>query len=202
MNIRYGIAGAAAAAIALCVVALRVGVGTTDVPRSRRSPAGSRSPERVSSFVRVPLAKSEPGAATLDPVPGPGAKFAPRRPEEIDSPTWRNARFAFNFRELGKMGPYVKAGLDGARREMSFCFDEAEGRSGADPGAGSKEHAVLLLYLEARAEALDVVDTRTERMGDATVELVECCRQVLRGFAIPAFDTAPGQRFRVRFELE
>ena len=131
-----------------------------------------------------------------------GAKVAPRRPEGIDSPSWRNARFAFTFRELGKMGPYVKAGLDGARREMSFCFDEANARSGADSGAASKEPAVLLLYLEARAEALDVVDTRTERMGDATVEMVECCRQVLRGFAIPAFDTAPGQRFRVRFELE
>jgi hypothetical protein len=200
--------GAGALAIALGLVAVWLLRGTTDVPRSGPALADPASPDgSASALVRVPIAPLEPpGGAARSTTPGPaadgGAKPAPRPAEGIDAPSWRNARFAFTFRELGKMGPYVKAGLDGARREMSFCFDEAKARSGQDAHQRSGQPAVLLLYLEAREGALDIVDTRTERMGEATVELVECCRQVLRGFTIPAFDTVPGQRFRVRFELE
>lgn len=116
-----------------------------------------------------------------------------------DAEAWRNAPMAFGFRELGTMGPYVKAGLDAARRDMDFCFQQE-----APPGAdrGPQKPAVLLLYVEAREGALDVVDARPESMGDATARLVECCRDVLRGYEIPAFKAVPGRRYRFRFVLE
>jgi len=41
-----------------------------------------------------------------------------------------------------------------------------------------------------------------ERPGDASPALVECCRQVLRGLEIPAFNVTPGQRYRLRFRLD
>jgi len=201
---RARFAGAGGLAVALVLVAVGLLRGTTDVPRYGRSVGASGSPEgSADAFVHVAPPEAPRGAAGST-APGAagdaGVKPATWHADGIDAPSWRNARFAFTFREMGKMGPYVKAGLDDARREMAFCFDERTSGSGHYQGSG--QPAVLLLYLEGREGALDIVDTRTEQMGDAAVDLVECCRQVLRGFAIPAFDTAPGQRFRVRFELE
>ncbi len=115
---------------------------------------------------------------------------------------------AFRLRELGPMGPYVKAGLDAARREMAFCFRQAGGAPAgapapvADPDAPSPDPAVLLLYLEAREGAIDVVGSRTEYLGTLAPELVECCREVLRGWEIPAFSAVPGRRYRLKFQLQ
>jgi len=67
---------------------------------------------------------------------------APAPKEEGDLASWRTAKFAFTFRELGAMGPYVKVGLDGARRDMAFCFEEANAS-----GAAASDPSVLLLYL-------------------------------------------------------
>jgi hypothetical protein len=106
------------------------------------------------------------------------------------------------------MGPYVKAGLDAARREMGFCFRQAGGSPAgasapvANPDAPSSEPAVLLLYLEAREGAIDVVGSRTEFLGASTAALVDCCREVLRGWEIPAFGAVPGRRYRVKFQLQ
>ncbi|MFL5404715.1 MAG: hypothetical protein ACJ79O_02530, partial [Myxococcales bacterium] len=139
---------------------------------------------------------SEPAGAERVQPAAPQAGPAPD--QEGDLSSWRSAKFAFTFRELGAMGPYVKVALDGARRDMAFCFDQADA---PDPDA-PRDPAVLLLYLEGREGALDVVDARAERLGRRTPELVECCRQVLRGLEIPAFKAVPGQRYRLRFQLD
>jgi len=161
----------------------------------------------VVTILKNPVVLPAPGnPATPDPAPpDPSppmtvpAEAAPQ--DEPDLASWDSARFAFTFRELGAMGPYVKVGLDGARRDMAFCFDQP-GAAAADPAEVSSQPAVLLLYLEAREGAIDVVDVRAERLGGATSPFVECCRQVLRGLEIPAFKAVPGQRYRVRFQLD
>jgi hypothetical protein len=106
----------------------------------------------------------------------------------------------------------VKAGLAAARRDMAFCFRQAGAAAEAAPPAGEvpddapppppSDPAVLLLYLEAREGALDIVDTRTEHRGTTAPELVECCREVLRGLEIPAFNVVPGQRYRLKYRLQ
>ena len=149
------------------------------------------------------VAPARPGAdrAPAAEAGGPAADAGAAAPDQgPDARAWRNAPMAFGLRELGAMGPYVKAGLDAARRDMEFCFRQEGAPSGAEPGA--QKAAVFLLYLEAREGALDVVDARPESMGSAPPRLVECCRDVLRGYVIPAFNSVPGRRYRFRFVLE
>lgn len=159
-------------------------------------PAIERTPAQEAALAAVPTA-------------APGDAF--------DTPEWQSAKVAFRPRELGRLGPYVQAGLDSARRDMDFCFRSArtpEERvaapaAAADP-AGEEEPppppradpAVLLLYVEAREGALDVVGTRLEHRGTTSTELVECCREVLRGLEIKAFNTVPGRRYRLRFRIQ
>ena len=133
-----------------------------------------------------------PPRAVPEPAPPPGPD------DGLDAPSWRDSRLAFRPRELGKIGPYVKAGLDAARREMAFCYRQA----GGPPPPRTSDPAILLLYLEAREGALDIIDTRTEYLGTSAPEVVECCREVLRGREIPAFDTEPGRRYRVKYRLQ
>jgi hypothetical protein len=108
------------------------------------------------------------------------------------------------MRDLGPLAAYVRTGLNDARREMGHCFeaDAAVRARAADPDAAPTGPAVLLLYLEARDGALDVIDTRVEYLGDSSPELVDCCRTVLRGYEISAFNAKPGQRYRVKYQLE
>lgn len=133
--------------------------------------------------------------------------------DDLDGPSWRSSRLAFRPRELGKLGPYVKAGLDAARRDMEFCYRQAASAPASAPRSAepaeesddepspSQDPAVLLLYLEARDGALDVVEARTEYAGSLPRELVACCREVLRGRQIPAFGAEPGRRYRLKYRL-
>jgi hypothetical protein len=112
------------------------------------------------------------------------------------------------MRELGRMGPYVKVALEDARRDMDFCFEQARGAASgeaaiaADESARPSAPAVLLLYLQAREGALDVVDVRTDYLGTSSREVVDCCREVLRGREISAFNAVAGRRYRVKYELQ
>jgi hypothetical protein len=100
------------------------------------------------------------------------------------------------------MGPYVKAGLDQARRDMEFCFREAERVAAqASAGAARRDPTVFRLYLVAREGAIDVVDVGLEHRGDATPELAACCAEVLRGLEIAAFRAEPGRRWRLAWQL-
>lgn len=170
---------------------------------SRFPPPGKESVESDggSEQPRPPPFASDADRSILPGDAGPHAGAGPVAPDpRADLGEWRNAPMAFGFRELGAMGPYVKAGLDAARRDMDFCFQQDA--DGPEADGGPRKPAVLLLYLEAREGALDVVDARPESTGDATPRLLECCREVLRGYEIPAFKAVPGRRYRFRFLLE
>jgi hypothetical protein len=221
------IAVAAATVVVLGALWLLWGRVDTRVPRQAEGavhgPEASATLGDASQAALAPevLAAAPPALLPPEPAParapeaGPGAApttaSAPPR-DGLDGPSWRNSRLAFRSRELGKMGPYVKAGLDAARRDMEFCFRQAGGAAAGAPGPAEdpdeappprpSDPAILLLYLEARDGAMDVVDARTEHRGTSAPGLVECCREVLRGLEIKAFDTVPGQRYRVKFRLQ
>jgi hypothetical protein len=143
------------------------------------------------------------GAPESPPVRQAAAAARPLPDEGPDAESWRRSKVAFRPRELGRLGASVKTALDAARRDMAFCLRGAAGAgSAAEDRARPPEPAILLLYLQAREGALEVVDTRTEYVGDATPEVVECCRDVLRGLEIPAFGAVPGRRYRLKFPLE
>jgi hypothetical protein len=116
----------------------------------------------------------------------------------VDVAGWERARLAFGFRELGRIAPYVKTGLDAARRDMAFCF----ARAGASDPDAPADPTILTLYLEAREGAIDVVESAVDHRGTARPELLECCREVLRGYEISAFGAVPGQRYRLKYALE
>lgn len=179
--------------------------GASDSSGSAAPPSGAAPPAPAPSLAPTadPVAISAPAAGSVGPTPAPPLPLPDEGP---DAASWRSTKVAFRPRELGRLGASVKVGLDAARRDMDFCFRKAD-RGAADPaprasGDGRREPAILLLYLEAREGAVAVVDTRTDYLGDATPELVECCREVLRGWEIPAFDAVPGRRYRLKFQLE
>jgi len=185
-------------------------VAAHEPPGAEAVPGPGEDPQRVAAPGAAPSAR--PAAAGSRDAPAARAMAVPAsspRPEEgPDGASWRRAKLAFGMRELGRMGPYVKVGLDAARREMAFCFSrqtaaaQASAPDGdADEPPPAPDPAILLLYLEAREGALDVVDARTDHLGATSPEVADCCREVLRGWEIPAFKVVPGQRYRVKFEL-
>jgi hypothetical protein len=221
----FVIAVAAAAVLAVGALWLVCGKGDTQEPRQAQGvahePEGTATP--VDAAQATPpseaLAAAPPDAVPPEPEPAPAdapeaqtdaaATTASAPPDDgLDGPSWRSSRLAFRPRELGKVGRYVKVGLDAARRDMAFCFRGTGGdpapADGSDDGTPRLPSApgILLLYIEAREGALDIIEARTERLGTATPELVECCRGVLRGRHIPAFDAMPGRRYRVKFRLQ
>lgn len=151
---------------------------------------------------------SGPGAAPFGRFPARGAPPAPAPPaplpEDLD-PSWRDSRVVFRLRELGADTPYVVAGLREARAQMGRCFEaESAGRSGMGPGEADAAGApaVLVLYLDSREGAIDVVEVRAESLGNASRSLVECCRDVLRGHEIRSPKAVPGRRYRVHYPLQ
>ena len=184
-------------------------------PRKSRHATGPADAGAAPSFQPPPpLEAPTPLAAETSAAQLPGARAIPSSPspsppdDGLDAPEWKNAKLAFGMRELGAMGPYVKVGLAAARREMDFCFRQAERARPGTQASGEAQDpqppppAVLLLYLEAREGALDIIATRTEYPGSLSPELIDCCRQVLRGFEIPAYKTVPGKRYRVNYHLQ
>ncbi|MFL5262621.1 MAG: hypothetical protein ACJ79L_09530, partial [Anaeromyxobacteraceae bacterium] len=159
------------------------------------------------------LAGAPPAPAEATPADA-GAAPAAAREDGFDGPAWQRSKVVFRTRDLGKLGPHVQSGLDAARRDMEFCYAQAPARRDAAPEPppdpeqqdateppARPDPAMLLLFLEAREGALDVVEARTEHRGTSSAELVECCREVLRGMEIKAFGAVPGRRYRVKFRL-
>jgi len=90
---------------------------------------------------------------------------------------------------------------------MDSCFQEEDrllARGGGpkfDPSNPPTGPAVLMLRLEAREGALDVVDTELDYLGTSTRALATCCQHVLKGWPIPAPLAVPGRRYRLKYLL-
>jgi hypothetical protein len=101
----------------------------------------------------------------------------------------------------------VASALDAARGDMEPCFKEedralAQGRGPKfDPRDPPTGPAVLVLRLESREGALDVVDTELDSLGTSTRALAVCCQQILKGWSIPAPLAVPGRRYRLLYLL-
>ncbi|MFL5261350.1 MAG: hypothetical protein ACJ79R_21780 [Anaeromyxobacteraceae bacterium] len=207
---RGALAGAVLLAVVIALVAWRLSAASTATAahsvRAERSPAqpgGVEAPETANHSVRAERGPAQPGGVEAPPTPppadapAPAAAVRPARPP-VDVAGWERARLAFGFRELGRIAPYVKTGLDAARRDMAFCF----ARGGAGEADAPADPTILTLYLEAREGAIDVVESAVDHRGAARPELIECCREVLRGYEISAFGAVPGQRYRFKYALE
>jgi hypothetical protein len=172
-------------------------------------------------FDDVPLSPQPARLASKDVQPPPVMvrtvqAEAPRPPPPAAPPrdagptgAWSAAERASLPRDLGKMGPSLSLGLDAARRDdMEFCFrDAAADRSGGSDEAprvkalSGRRSVVLMLYLEAREGAVDVIDARVEKAGNMPSSIVECCQQVLRGLEVGVFFAKPG-RYKYLYEIE
>lgn len=187
--------------LAAVLIALLWGRGSTGsrspvIPRTE-PPVAAAPPEAFGSVSGARGGTSPGGPAA--PVPDASGEPASPAPEDID-PAWRTSKVVFRLREMGAVAPFVDIGLRAAREEMRHCFD-AEGASPGAEGAPA-EPATLLLYLESREGAIDVVDARTDDLGTSSRALVDCCREVLRGYEIAAAGVVPGRRYRVKYVLQ
>jgi len=199
-----------ATAIALFAVACILFIWRADsAPPKRESAPGPMAAEPT------PL---EPAASTAwtSPAPRPAATHAGvaaapvaegvvLAPEQVD-PAWNDVRLTSRLQELGAVAPYVNMGLKAAREAMSHCFAAEQAAGGDLPGSArgvdeDTSPAVLLLYLEARDRAIDVVEVAVESLGASSPQLVSCCREVLRGHEIRSPNTTPGRRYRLRYPL-
>lgn len=169
-----------------------------------------------------PPATSQPPAPPATPVvaevpapPAPSPAPAPRPqafqpsvrglPSASDQAAWERVPVAIRLADLGPLAAAVHASLETARQDMSRCF-EAEARAGGD-GTSPGEEAptgpgVLVLRLESRERGLDVAGTEVASRGTSSAALVACCREVLRGWSIPAEAAQPGKRYRLELLLQ
>jgi hypothetical protein len=150
----------------------------------------------------VPAPARRGGAAgAAAPAPGPARR-------EMTDRRWSAVEIVLLPEGLGRtMGPSVKAGLDGARNDdMAFCFREPQRAGEVAPEATAtwrpRRTGSLDLYLETRKGAVDVVDARVARPGTLPPEVLECCREVLRGLEIDVPVAEQGARFRYLYEIE
>jgi hypothetical protein len=150
-------------------------------------------------------APARPGVAAG--AAAPAAALEPVR-QEVTDRRWSAVEIVLLPEDLGRtMGPSVKAGLDGARNDdMGFCFREPQRAGEVAPEATAtwrpRRTGSLDLYLETRKGAVDVVDARVARPGTLPPEVLECCREVLRGLEIHVPVAEKGARFRYLYEIE
>ena len=156
---------------------------------------------RATPAAAIPTAleTSAPAAAPA-PAPiaiAPARVTAPAPEQEQDHFKNWSPTVAHLPEDLGEMGPSLKFGLDDARNnDMAFCFRDVE-QSGRGTLATD-----FILYLEAREDAVDVVDVKVARPGNLPPSVRECCRDVLRGLEVKVFFSVPGQRFSYTYEVE
>jgi hypothetical protein len=70
------------------------------------------------------------------------------------------------------------------------------------PRRGGRAAPAASTYLETRKGAVDVVDARVARPGTLPPEVLECCREVLRGLELDVSVAEQGARFRYLYEIE
>jgi hypothetical protein len=136
----------------------------------------------------APALAPAPAAGTPTPAPDPDKAYR----------DW-SSKVAVLPQDLGQMGPSLKLALDDARnKDMAFCFREVEGA----PGPHTIRSSNLVLFLETREGAVDVVEARIAHAGTLPPAVVDCAVEVLRGMAVKVFFVVPGQRYSYLYEIE
>jgi hypothetical protein len=156
------------------------------------------TPAAVAVAVAAPpaLVASAPAAPAAAPVAvAPAPIAAPAQPERDDFKNW-SSDVAKLPKDLGEMGPSLKLGLDSARNnDMAFCFRELEN------GGNGTRATDFVLYLDAREDAIDVIDAKVARPGALPPSVVDCARDVLRGLEVKVFFAVPGH-YSYIYEIE
>jgi hypothetical protein len=151
-----------------------------------------------------------PEAAVVPPPPVSTKPIAPsrRRPVAEAATAWAEVPIAARPYDLGpELARPVMAALDAARGQMDPCFEDedralAQGKGPRfDPRNPPTGPAVLVLRLESRAGALDVVEAELDSLGTSTRALAVCCQQILKGWPVPAPLAVPGHRYRLVYLL-
>ena len=163
----------------------------------------------------APAAAPAPPAAVAPATPAPAAppdplpEITPPRirvqPSAASTVDWPRVPIAGKPSDLGRdlARPAFDA-LDAARSQMDGCFADEHARMERAPagGEGHEGPAVLVLRLESRDGALDVVGSEVESRGDSSEALVSCARTVLQGWPIAAPAAAAGRRYRLKWVLQ
>ena len=105
-------------------------------------------------------------------------------------------------KDLGDIGPEVKLALDKQQREdMDFCFRDANG-NGRMEAQTPRRAGNLMLFLETREGAVDVVHATIAAAGTLPADVMECARQVASGLELKVVSAAPGTKLRFLYEVE
>jgi hypothetical protein len=141
------------------------------------------------------LRPAQPATAAA-PAPAPAAQ------RDALQEAWRGTSVAVMPKDLGAMGPAIKLALDKVQREdMDFCFREP-GKEGRMEAKTPRRASNLMLFLETREGAVDVVEARVANAGTLPAAVVECCLEVARGLEIPLPSAEPGKRMQHLYEIE
>jgi hypothetical protein len=177
-------------------------VSEPEPSEAEQNEKGSAEPAQAASDVVTVNVVAAPPAAPERPAQPPAPESP--RPEDLD-PAWKAAKVTSTPSELGDMGPSLTLGLDAARRsDMAFCFRQLEQQE-AEAGAPQPPHrraGLVQLYVQTRENAVDVVDARVSNPGNLPPQVLDCCREVLRGLEVGVFFAEPGKRFRYLVEIE
>jgi hypothetical protein len=170
-------------------------------PQSADPVAGAASTPGVGSTPAPTEAPAEPPPMVTEPTIG-------ARPSAASSIPWDEVPMASKLGELGPgLAAPVNTALRAARATIESCFEEDRQLRASrpapvvDPDNVPTGPAVLVLQLESRGGALDVVAATVESLGTSTRELANCACQVLRGWPIPAPAASPGRRYRLKYPL-
>jgi hypothetical protein len=162
---------------------------------------------RAASTETIPVGLSL-GNVSADPAPIITAPDIGARPSAASIVPWDLVPVASRIGELGPgLAAPVNTALKSARATIESCFEEdrqlraTRPAPAVDPDNAPTGPAVIVLQLESRAEALDVVAATVESLGTSTRELADCACQVLRGWPIPAAAATAGRRYRLKYPL-
>lgn len=187
-------AGRAAATLAVAAAARDAEVRPAPVP-----------PEEARAA--APALVAGPRGELTEVPSGLAGRRATRRGTAAAVP-WERVAVVARVSELGKLARPVARGLSRARELLRPCFAEerralAAGRGPpfdpADPPTGP---AILILDLETRGGAVEVVSANVDSLGTSTAELAGCAVEMLTGYGIDAPGAEAGRRFRVMHLLQ
>ncbi|MFL5273757.1 MAG: hypothetical protein ACJ79E_17000 [Anaeromyxobacteraceae bacterium] len=148
----------------------------------------------------VPRAFALSRPAQPSAVAAPAPALAPER--DAVEEAWRGTPVAVLPKDLGEVGPELKLALDKQQREdMEFCFRDAGG-NGRMEAQTPRRAGSLVLFLEGREGAVDVVRAKIGQPGTLPAEVMECARQVAEGLEMKVSSAQPGKKLQYLYEIE